>query len=342
MNSDIRRWFLQPVKAQRYKLILPFLILAALLSAVLIYFTSLTVRQAEAQLAERQLILARLQFTGSFGQQEAFHLATLRTLRFTQGMAQAIVAEDQERLLELAFPVVVNQGVDWVIIADTEGRSLLQLRRRAEFGDYLTIMEPDAVNWTPIVDRAGRGERVADNDKFADIVTVEGGRTYLLTAASVLPTQNGAPVGVIVVGTDLAEFLQRAKQVLPADIAIYNEGGNLLVTSLAATDLPAEIIQLDAELRQQLQTGDLAGPSAASPRRRIRVEAVDYDFLFSPLPLSTQDPGHQGYFAIALAPEGGQSGGSAAQLTLLGVFAIALLLVLNVGYFVATRFAEPL
>jgi hypothetical protein len=339
MQEQILPWFLQPVKAERYKLVLPFVGLTMLLAAGLIYFTGWTIRQERQNLYEQQLGLAAAQFSDSFSQQEVLHLASLRLLRFTQGMTEAIVRANREQLLTLTFPVAVNQGVDWVIVTDAQGQSLLQLRQR-EGIDYLTLTDPVQLDWD-IVGKARTGEIIEGNDKFAAIIDVDG-TLFFLTAAAVLPSQNSAPVGTVIVGTNLESFLADLKRRTQADFTIYDLDGVPRFTTLAQDQEARQALQLKQSVLDYLQGPSLLVARSSVPETGVRVGDRAYDLLISDLSVGTEAAGNSGLFSAAFPAGGKGTAGSGYQLTLLAVFSVLGLLVLNIGYFVATRLVVPL
>lgn len=346
MMSRVLGRLFQPFSSHiRYKIILPYAALTFLLVGVLIYFTARTLQDNQEQLYERQLALAGTKFKDSFAQREQLHLTSLRQMRFTQGVADAILERDVQTLAGLISPIAANQGIERVIVVDAEGQRLLELRLRlGSERDYININDPVFLNWT-IVERARLGEIEQGFDKFAAILSEEDG-LYLMTAASVpaittgsnTPSANEPPVGAIVVGTNLDMFVREIKERTPADFTIYDSNGEVILSTLVLNPNSTQQLALDPALRQQLQTFSEADVQNPIQQKQVEVNGRDYDFLFSDLRLGLS----RAYFSVAFPTKVIVESRGYLQMGLIGAFALALAFVILIGTIAARRITAPI
>ncbi|MFQ5613180.1 MAG: ATP-binding protein [Anaerolineae bacterium] len=341
----------------RYKIILPYAVLILILAGALIYLTTrLIINQQEVQF-QRQVLLAGLRFSDNFALQEQRHLSTLRALRFTDGMAQAIQEGNQEVLEKLTFPTAINQGIDWVTVTDASGRRLLELRRdrtSSQQLDYDFIRGSVEIDW-PIVGNVLRGDTVEvegeTSDKFADIIRVDR-RLLFMTAASVLTKTSTAQVqnnqepqveivGTVVVGTYLEDFLTQTKARAQADFTIYDHTGQVQLSTFLLGDAPPlqnpGVLYLDPDAR--LRLGNTNEPVQ---RKQVRINNRDFDFLYDELRLTTQDPARRDFFSVAIPSDEINSNIADLITTLVLAFAAAILLAFGIGYFSSSRIIAPL
>ena len=112
----------------RTKITLPYIILAFGLVLSVGYVIARIVVDSVEERFTNNLIEAGQLTSEWMVLEEARLLETLRLISRTQGVAEAISADDPEWLKELIFPVAVNSLEEAVDVIDSHGTSLLALR----------------------------------------------------------------------------------------------------------------------------------------------------------------------------------------------------------------------
>ena len=79
------------------------------------------------------------------------HLSIARAVAFTQGINEAILADDQAKLQGLLFPLVANENeLDRVDVLDLNGQQILGIYRppgTRNVEDYRTVTGTDLSDW---------------------------------------------------------------------------------------------------------------------------------------------------------------------------------------------------
>ena len=124
----------------RWKITLPYIFLALILGLGAVLLINRLFAEREQ---ERFLLLL-----GDSGQQAADGVVRIerdlleveRLVANTEGVLEAVTAEDAEGLRLLVLPVVVNAGMDMVVVVDDGGTSLVAMRHipGAAEGEYET------------------------------------------------------------------------------------------------------------------------------------------------------------------------------------------------------------
>ena len=253
----------------RWKIVGPY---AALALLVAIFGAFLVTRLVVGSLAERftnQLVESGRVTADSVVRQERDHLVSVRTITFTDGLNPAITSRDVAELEAIALPVAANQGAQRVEILDRDGRRLFGARLHEE--QYTSLDDAvDRAEW-PFVQRVLAGEVDPTGDKFAGIVQTSDG--LVLYSAGAVRAQDGHVIGAVLVGTNLATFVRRAKADALADVTIYDLAGNPVATSfavdLATSDaIPAASDSVDTLIERPAEF------ASADLRRRPRKIAL--------------------------------------------------------------------
>src|SRR3972149_1715080 len=141
----------------RWKITLPFILLALLLSLGMVYLLSRIAGQEQQNRYLRQLTDSGQQAADAVVRAESGLLAIERLVANTLGVLDGVRQADSEALRARVLPLVVTAGVDVVSIVDAQGTSLLSVRRAlgGSPGEYSTQRgEAFFSNW-PVVQRRG-------------------------------------------------------------------------------------------------------------------------------------------------------------------------------------------
>lgn len=147
---------------------------------------------------------------------ERDHLALVRSIAFTQGVPESLVAANVEHLQQLAAPLQASADVPIVNLVDTEGTIVLAIR--SEGAPPPLTRE---ISWD-VVGRALQGESDSYGERWTALVhAVEG--DLLATAG---PVRVGDHiVGAVVVATPLDEALEMMAGETPILLTVYDIDG---------------------------------------------------------------------------------------------------------------------
>ena len=126
----------------RWKIILPFILLALVLGLGVVLLVNRQFGRAEEVRFLRQLRDSGQQATDEVVRIEDRLLEVQRTIANTQGVPEALASLQSERLRNIILQTVVNTDTDVAVVLDREGTSLLAIRKRqpdAPIGDYTTL-----------------------------------------------------------------------------------------------------------------------------------------------------------------------------------------------------------
>ena len=129
MFKYIRRFFGYFNSHIRFKIILPFAFLTIMVAIAGIYLTTQLIAGSLEERFTNQLLDTSIAARKGLFEQEQLHLQALRSIAFTEGIDEAVLAGDQVGLQTLLFPLVANYGVDRVDIINGDGVQLLGYHR---------------------------------------------------------------------------------------------------------------------------------------------------------------------------------------------------------------------
>jgi len=323
-----------PRRHIRWKIILPYVFLSAILAIVATYLVTRLVTGSLTERFDNQLVEAGRVTADDVVRKEREHLETVRAVAFTEGVAESIQAKDEQRLQGLVEPVAANAAVERVEVLDAQGQRLkaLSLADKAQLR-YQEIGGPDQPATWPLVGRVLQGEADELGDKYAQIVETSEG-FVLYTAGPILG--DGGFAGVVLVGTSLDSFAKVAKAKALADITIYDFDGKPLVSTFA---LPEGATNGEARLDIDPVVLDEATGGIAAVRERRTLWGRDYDLLYGRLEVRDQAVG---LYSVGLSTDFIFSAGSITRLQMALVFGLGMAAVLAIGLLLAHLLTQPL
>ncbi|MBN1220341.1 MAG: HAMP domain-containing protein [Anaerolineae bacterium] len=276
----------------------------------------------------RQLIDAGSAVADGLAQREQLHLATLRTIAFTEGIDEVILVGDQVQLQNLLFPIMANNNIDRVDVVNADGYHLLTIYRppgAEAVEDYLTT-SADLTDWS-IVEKVLSGDIDAQGDKYVALNTIDGNDLFF-TAGPV--KQEGKIVGGVLVSSYVQNLIYSLKQTTFADVSLYDLGGNLVGTTIPGGENAEDIQIMSAKEMRPL----LALEGDISPRRSITFGGHEYDLLYD-IFWARGEP--LGIYAVAIPTTYIVSHETNIRNYMFVIFGLALGLVLGIGYLMARR-----
>lgn len=330
-----------PVKI---KITLPYVILALILALGAAYLVSRVVLDTLEERFTNQLIEVGKLASDWMVNEENRLLETLRLVAYTQGLPEAITAQDAERLREIVLPLAINYQEEAIEILDMQGVSLLSLRHRGDgkIEDYeATRGESLFSQWTFV--RAVVEQRTDQGrDKFAGVARVPWG-DYIYVSGPILDDQ-GQPVGIILVGKTLATLTRQIRQDTLAHVTLYDLSGEPITSSLLAFD-NNEITLEQAEVSEILESQD-----EATLIRPLQVASINYSEIVGPWELreflnpltNARHNNDTGLIGVSLAETFLARPGQITRLQILVLTTISFVLIIILGFYLANRITHPL
>jgi DNA-binding response OmpR family regulator len=184
----------------RFKITLPYLLLA-----ILFAIASALILNRVLLDSIRARFYSDLQETGRQAadwmvREEDRLLSTVRLVANSEGVADALQAGNAERLRSLVLPVAVNAAEEDVALLDSQGVSVLTMRRKPGSGiaDYEFTSEEPLLQQFDFVRRTLQSKVDAYGDKFAGLVLAPWGATFYVSGP--VFNSSGQLVGAVLVG----------------------------------------------------------------------------------------------------------------------------------------------
>ncbi|MCJ7569014.1 MAG: HAMP domain-containing protein [Anaerolineales bacterium] len=337
----------------RWKITLPFIVLAIALGLGLGILVNQQLRQAEEVSFLRQLRDSGQQAADEVVRIEASLLEVQRAISNTEGVPEAVALSRAEELRARILQIVVTTETDVAVVLDREGTSLLAIRRSepdAPLGDYLTLRGEGYYQSWPFVrtilgiDPKEVGENT-EGDKQAGMHAIQLGEqeVQVLFVGGPMTDRQGDVYGAVLIGKYLENVTRDLGEIAGAHISSYDsEAGTLVSTDFSIGD-PWNPPGLT--LNSQLVQTALDAKSGEAPYRTIQIAGQTYGEVLTPFQIRNGTV-QLGLMGISLL--GGEEADvlyqqyrqQASNLLLFGV--LALVLVIGTGLLVSGWVTRPL
>lgn len=259
----------------RIKITFPYALLALLFAIASLFLVSRYVFESMRDRFISQLVDVGKLSSDWMVQEESRILETLRLLANTEGISEAILGQDSERLREIALPVAINYQEEAVDFLDMQGVSLLSIHHKPDGSliDYDVSQGDTSLASTYFVKRVLLQNEDLRGDKYAGLARVPWGDFFYI--AGPIMDVDGNQVGVLVVGKSLSTLSNQIRRDTLAHVTIYGLDGTVIFSTLF---LPQEIIPLSAEV----VGGVLVNQDEESSIREITVASSTYSEIFGP------------------------------------------------------------
>ncbi|HEU5316608.1 MAG TPA: adenylate/guanylate cyclase domain-containing protein [Chloroflexota bacterium] len=321
------------------KIIAPYLIIMLILALLAVYIVTRLVTDSI-----NTKFIEKLQDSGAAANESMVKLETeflqvLRLMTNTEGVAEALEAQDTTKLEELLLPLQVNAKMGLVDVFAPGGVQLLALRAD-EYRDRALQMTDPALAQHPIVQNALGG--VTDNlgDKYAALMDLSWGKVVYASA----PVRNTDQqiVGSIVIGYPLEKVLERLSKEAQVSLTIYDTNGKLVATTLPADDLGAAGAGNTAATQLEITPKQAEVAVGANPvlvSKPLALKQRAYTELVGALEIRTVPAAPMG---VALPNVFIQQAAFASRIQIIAVFGIVVLGVLAMGLALARAITNPI
>ncbi len=262
--------------------------------------------------------------------QEDELLDSLRLISFLSGIDQLIVAEDSEGLREMVLPVVFNNSEDVVELLNTDGVSIISLRRDLTSVqlDYQSTKWGEHFKEEPVVQQILDGKIDQQGDKFAFLIELDG-KDYFFVAGP-LKNDNNSVIGVIMVGSLIQDMLDDIRKQTVAHVSTYDSDGDLIASTLLSPE------ELSPDLFNEISTKQ----NQESIIRDFTVQNISYREAISVWKLrGNLEAGLIGVsFSTTFLEETSQS----TRWNVFGLVSTVLFVIIIIGIFIARMVTNPI
>jgi class 3 adenylate cyclase/CheY-like chemotaxis protein len=340
--SPVQVWLPRARFPVRMKIILPYVLLALVLAAAAAFVVSRVVLDTIEERFTNQLIEAGKLTNDWMVKEEDRLLETLRLVAHTQGVPQAVIAADAERLRTLALPLAINDQVETVEILDTHGASVLSLRHRQDddLEDYSASRGETILGHWDFVQKVLAGQVDNGRDKYAGLAQTPWGDIFYV--AGPLVADDGALVGAVLVGKSLPTLVQQARQSTLAHTTLYDFNGQPLASTL--------LDQANLPLNPELVSVVLTRQDKDSLTRPLTIASIKYSELVGPWEArefditadTARNNNDLGVMGVALAETFLARPSQITRLQIFLLTVLAFLFIIALGAYVANRITHPL
>lgn len=313
------------------KITLPYMLLAMVVAVAAAFVITKIMFDTVEDRFNNQLIETGKIASEAMVREEERLLNTLRLIAFTTNLPTAISAHDAEQVRALTYPLAVNRAEDTVEILDAQGQLVLSMRHRlgGNVEDYdFTGFGAEALLTAPFVQRVLTQQADQQGDKYAGLIQ-SAGSTYFYVAGPIHDSNNNL-VGVVLVGRSVSKLARQIREESLAQITLYTFNGETLGTTFAETPGITPALVLDILGRQ----------SQDSYRRGLSQSNIDYVELVGAW--RARGGEDLGVVGAALPQTFLVRTTFATRTQILVIIAIALFLIMVIGYSVSSRITRPL
>ena len=317
---------LDALSGLRAKLIVPYVLLTMAIAMVGVFTVTNLVTGSISERFVNQLHEASRVVADGIVRREKNHLEELRLMAFMEGVPEAILDRDADRLQQILWPIVYNNQIQMVSVIDPLGQEIMTLALEPETSQYLVSSGYDFSAFEMVV--KGLAGMIDDiGDKYADMFVTSFG-PYLFTNAPVRD-DSGNMVGLLLVGTRIESLLAELKSQSLADITMLDRSGKLIATTLVEPDEGYQLLEFDPQ--------DLAEVDVAT--RDLEMYGRDYRAIDSHLVIRQMDVG---YLSVVMASNYIVSTMATSRNTFSLLFSLGTVATIIVGYVLAQSIAKPI
>lgn len=312
----------------RTKLTIPYMILALLVAIVGGYIVTQVLLGSLEERFTNQIIETRKLASESMVREEDRMLGTLRLLSNIQGMPETILSEDEQKILDLTYPISFNAGEDAVLVLDSHGKVLTTILKSTETGKYLFPQISDDLTKSPFVSKVLNQVVDANGDKYSGLSFADWGNYFFVSGPEY--NQDGKLVGVILVGNSLISVMKKIREESLSQVTIYDM--NFKPIGSTFTELPSQpLLDSSTLLKNQDQQSLI---------RDISSNNIAYGELLGAW--EARDGEDLGILGTALPKTFLIRSSSMTKINITVVFVSAIIMAMFLGLFLSNLITQPI
>lgn len=200
-------------------------------------------------------------------------------ITFTQGIAEAVQAQNAGALQTLIEPIGVATNLDSIIVIDNTGKEILGLLQNPQANDYSLSRETDLSTQDLV-----RSLLNAESTNNVGILQTPNGSA--LYVASVVRSED-TPVGIILAGQYLSHLLQNLQTNAMSNVTLYTAGGTLLETTFDIDNNTQQLLNTS----QQTLTQILSNSNQVTLANGLSLNGQNYRSAYIPFSLGEKTLG---------------------------------------------------
>lgn len=317
----------------RFKVILPYLLLTLVVAVTGAFVVTRLVARSLQERLSNQLLEAGRVVSDSLARQEVRQAESARLIAYTRGLSGALEAGDSEQVLALARPAAGGTNVESLLIFNVQGKESLHIIKRLD-GTYLDVTQLGRIATTNMVSDLLEESNPNSLPRRALTLDPVDNRYYYFTAIPIVLEER--VVGVAIVGTSLNVILPYLKNTSLADVIFYDQTGQSIASTLGAWEADAltqRTISIPPEIVQDVLTGGTV------PGQNLEVENRWYSMAYGPLRVGDDT---LAIFAVVLPLDFVVESGSTSRNNYIALYAVAMIAVILLGYFISRIIITPL
>ena len=321
----------------RAKITVPFLILAVGLAIGAAYAITQIVFDTIDERFTNQLIESGKLSAESMVRQEDSLLRSLRLFSYTEGLPEAIITNNLERLEELSYGIAANQGEEVVEFLDKEGQLVLGLNHQlgGDAADYKVSTRSDAdYGSMAFIANVLAGQVDEFGDKYSGLVRFDWNDVFYV--AGPLLDNEGELNGVVLVGKTLDTMLRQIHDETLAQVTVYEGSG----APYASTFYEALSIEQSEAARVLANQNESSLRRNIGNRRGLNISNIEYEEILGPWEGRGNDD--LGLIGVSLPRTFLVRASNATRLQITGLASLSLLLVILLGVYIASVITRPL
>lgn len=312
----------------RTKLTIPYMILALLVAIVGGYIVTQVLLGSLEERFTNQMIETRKLASESMVREEDRMLGTLRLLSNIQGMPETILSEDEQKILDLTYPISFNAGEDAVLVLDSHGKVLTTILKSTETGKYLFPQISDDLTKSPFVSKVLNQVVDANGDKYSGLSFADWGNYFFVSGP--VNNQDGKLVGIILIGNSFKVLLNKIHEESSSQVTIYDM--NFIPIGTTFTELPSRpLLDSSTLLKNQDQQSLI---------RDISSNNIAYGELLGAW--EARDGEDLGILGTALPKTFLIRSSSMTKINITVVFVSAIIMAMFLGLFLSNLITQPI
>lgn len=269
---------MQPKTSIRSKITLPYLFLSVITAISIGVVTVKVILENVDERFNNQLFETGTIASVQMAREEDRLLETLRMIANTEGLDQAVLEEDADKLRDTILGIVINNQEEIIDILDMDGNLLLSMRHKpggnVEEYEYMQGGLPVYRNW-PFVTSVLNGEVDEQGNKFSGIVETGWGNYFYVSGP--IFDENRTQIGAVLVGKTLGTLVQEIRAKTLGQITLYTKSGQVLSSTFLAPQTISEVLS-----QETLAIQDEQSYRRNPPKREQDFEGLQYSELLGP------------------------------------------------------------
>jgi signal transduction histidine kinase len=316
------------------KIITPYLILTMAVAVIGTYVVTWLVAGSLHERLRNQLLDSGQAASDSIVRYETERLKLLRQIAYTEGVADAVEADDRGALDKLVRPIAINGKVDVVEIAGRDGHEILGLFHNPNARDvreYDWHANSDLIAWDAV-----RKVLQGYEDEYGDkLVLLAETADYGLVYYTVGPVKkDDQVVGAVLVGAYINNFAVKVRDETLADVTFYDSDGQVMYSTLGSEVATLRLLELTPSFYQSV----LAAQDEIL-MKDIDVSGRPYRLGFGPWRVRQSV---LGVYSVGLPLNFIVQSSSTSRDLIAGLFALATALVVALGYALSRIIVRPI